>query len=218
MNEHQVSAAAKTPRGQSRRSFVGGIILGGTCGSLAAWAALRGRASVYQDVTGPMSNLSLASRTLDHERFMREAIARAKKVPRRPFGAVIVLAEKAEVVADGINRSEKNPTFHGELDAINSYAELHSRADWSGLVLYTTAEPCPMCQTAVIWAGIGMVVFCSTSTFFKILGWGQVDIRAEEVVRRTAFRRCVLLGGVLEEECNALFRGATSGPHPRQEG
>jgi tRNA(Arg) A34 adenosine deaminase TadA len=154
-----------------------------------------------------MTNPPLAAmRTLDHERFMREAIARARNVPQLPFGAVIVRAEKAEIVADGFNRSRISPTYHGEVDAINRCAQRNPDIDWSGLVLYTTAEPCPMCQSAVAWAGIGMVVFGSSIPFLQSLGWWQIDIRAEEVIRRTPFRQCVLLGGVLEKECNALFQ------------
>jgi len=45
------------------------------------------------------------------------------------------------------------------------------------------------------------------------LGWWQIDIRAEEVVRRTPFRRSTVLGGILEAECNALFEAV-----PRQRG
>ena len=153
-------------------------------------------------ITDPPS----AARTLDHDLFMREAIAHAKKVPKSPFGAVIVLAEKAEVIAEGFNRWEISPTYHGEIDAINQCDRLHREVNWRGLVLYTTAEPCPMCQSAVSWTGIGMVVFGSSGPFLKSQGWNQIDIRAAEVARRTPFRRCALLGGVLEEECNALFR------------
>jgi tRNA(adenine34) deaminase len=125
---------------------------------------------------------------------------------------VIVRTANAEVVAEGYNRSSVSPTYHGEIDAINRCAQLHPDIDWSGLVLYTTAEPCPMCQSAAEWAGIGMVVFGSSIPFLKSLGWKQIDIRAEEVIRRTPFGRCVLLGGVLEEECNALFRAVPKRP------
>ncbi|MEI8021108.1 MAG: nucleoside deaminase [Schlesneria sp.] len=148
---------------------------------------------------------STVLQNLDHDRFMQEAIACAKRVPTRPFGAVIVVAERAEVIAQGFNRSQISPTFHGEIDVINRCAENHPKIEWNGLVLYTTAEPCPMCQSAIQWAGISMVVFGSSIPFLKSLGWNQIDIRAEEVSERTPFRKCEIVGGVLEKECNALF-------------
>jgi tRNA(adenine34) deaminase len=37
------------------------------------------------------------------------------------------------------------------------------------------------------------------------MGWQQIDIRAEEVARRTPFRQSRVIGGILAEECNALF-------------
>ena len=148
------------------------------------------------------------SQSLDHERFMQEAIACAKQVPTRPFGAVIVVAERAEVIARGFNRSHVSPSFHGEIDVINRCAENHPKIEWNGLVLYTTAEPCPMCQSAIQWAGISMVVFGSSIPFLKSLGWNQIDIRAEDVAGKTPFNKCEILGGVLEKECDALFLDA----------
>jgi tRNA(adenine34) deaminase len=151
---------------------------------------------------------STVFQNLDHDRFMHEAIVCAKQVPTRPFGAVIVAAERAEVIARGFNRSDVSPTFHGEIDVINRCAENHAQIEWNGLVLYTTAEPCPMCQSAIEWAGISMVVFGSSIPFLKSLGWNQIDIRAEEVAGRTPFIKCEILGGVLEKECDALFLAA----------
>jgi tRNA(adenine34) deaminase len=187
------------PQRSSRRRFVGGLVLGGVCGSLGTTAVLRRRSlRPVQEAEVAKTTPSPAFQHLDHERFMREAIAQAKNVPLLPFGAVIVRAETGEVVAAGFNRSQISPTYHGEVDAINRCAELHPDIDWSGLALYTTAEPCPMCESAVAWAGIGLVVFGSSIPFLKTMGWWQIDIRAEEVVRRTPFRKCALLGGVLE--------------------
>ncbi len=151
---------------------------------------------------------STVFQNLDHDRFMQEAIACATQVPTRPFGAVIVVAERAEVIARGFNRTDVSPTFHGEVDVINRCAENHPKIEWNGLVLYTTAEPCPMCQSAISWAGISMVVFGSSIPFLKSLAWNQIDIRAEEVARLTPFNKCEILGGVLEKECDALFHAA----------
>src|SRR5437773_1325994 len=94
-----------------------------------------------------------------HERFMRRAIELAAKVPDLPFGAVIVDRECGEIVAEGWNKSSLNPTWHGEIDAINQLATAHAEMDRNRLVLYTTAEPCPMCQGAILWSGIETVVF-----------------------------------------------------------
>src|SRR6185436_9149689 len=146
-----------------------------------------------------------------HARYMRQAIEQARKVPDLPFGAVIVNRRTGEVLAEGHNRSQENPTLHGEMDVINRLAAKHSVRDWSALVLYTTAEPCPMCQGAIEWAGIGQVVYGTSIPFLQGLGWWQIDIRAEEVIRRTSFRSTAILGGVLEEECNQLFRAVPQG-------
>lgn len=143
--------------------------------------------------------------SLDHERFMRRAIALTANCPSLPFGALIVSAETGEVVAEGWNRSADNPTWHGEIDAINRLAESGRTDDGAGLVLYTTAEPCPMCMAAVLWSGIGAVVYGTSIRFLQQQGWKQIDILAEEVERRSPGWTCTIIGGVLEQQCNALF-------------
>ena len=142
------------------------------------------------------------------EEHMRRAIKLAGNVPKYPFGALLVDQKKNIVVAGGWNRSTLNPTWHGEMDAINKCASSHPKIDWSKLTLYTTAEPCAMCQGAIAWTGISRVVFGSSIPFLKTLNWWAIDIRAEEVARLSAFRKCTVVGGVLEEDCNNLFRAA----------
>ena len=141
------------------------------------------------------------------EQHMRRAIRLAGNMPKYPFAAVLV-DQKQQVVAEGWNRSVLNPTWHGEMDAINKCATSNAKTDWTRLTLYTTAEPCAMCQGAVAWAGIKRVVYGSSIPFLKSLNWWAIDIRAEELARRSAFRECTVVGGVLEEECNKLFRTA----------
>jgi tRNA(Arg) A34 adenosine deaminase TadA len=143
----------------------------------------------------------------EDESFMRRAIQLAGNNPKYPFAAVLVDGDK-RVVAEGWNRSINNPTWHGEMDAINKCAASDPKIDWTSLTLYTTAEPCAMCQGAVAWAGIKRVVFGSSIPFLKSLDWWAIDIRAAELARLAAFRKCTVVGGVLEEECNKLFRAA----------
>ncbi len=144
----------------------------------------------------------------DDESYMRRAMRLAGNVPKYPFGALLADQTKGVVVAEGWNRSVNNPTWHGEMDAINKCAAANPKIDWTKLTLYTTAEPCAMCQGAVAWAGIKRVVFGSSIPFLKSLNWWAIDIRAEELARFASFRECTVVGGILEEECNKLFRTA----------
>ena len=143
---------------------------------------------------------------LDHEFFMRRAIELALNVPNLPFGALIVNRDTDEILAEGWNKTNINPTWHGEIDAINQLVLRQESLDASKLVLYTTAEPCPMCQAAILWAGIGMVVFGTSIRFLQNNGWHQIDILAQEVIHRSPHWSCKLISGVLEKDCNALFQ------------
>jgi tRNA(adenine34) deaminase len=97
-----------------------------------------------------------------HERAMRLAIAEARHNPSYPFGAVIIRAADGEVMARGANNDRVNPVLHGEIACLNDYVAHHGNKGWEALILYTTGEPCPMCMSALVWAGIGGVVFASS--------------------------------------------------------
>ena len=147
----------------------------------------------------------MATTRTEHERYMKLAIAAAAHNKKAPFGAVIVNRESGEVVAEGWNKSRENPVWHGEIDAMNRCAAAHPGIDWKKLALYTTAEPCPMCQSAIVWSGMQLMVFGTSIPTLVKLGWGQIDIRAEEISAKAGFNHCTVIGGVLEKECNALF-------------
>ena len=139
------------------------------------------------------------------ERFLLMAITAATANPRAPFGAVVADADGL-LVSEGCNRSHECPTLHGEVDAIRNAVAAAPRTDWRRATLYTTAEPCPMCLAAVLWAGIGRVVYGTSIPTLKRYGWKQLDLRAAEVVERAAgWPPVVLVGGVLEAECDRLF-------------
>ena len=143
-----------------------------------------------------------------HDQFMKRAIRIARQNPMAPFGALLVDVETGQIVAEGVNRGRENPTWHGEIDVINRCAAEHPEADWARLRMYTTAEPCCMCQAAILWSGIREVVYGTSIGTLQRLGWRQIDIPADEVARRTPFAECKLIGGVLEQECDELFRTA----------
>ena len=179
-------------------------LLHNLCSSLAVVPMLGGNATGL--IEGFQTPKTESGRGDEH--YIRQAIRLAGNVPKHPFGALLVDQEKGVVVAEGWNRYADNPTWHGEMDAINKCAASHPKADWTKLTLYTTAEPCAMCQGAVAWTGIRRVVFGSSIPFLKSLNWWAIDIRAAELARLAPFRQCTVVGGVLEEECNKLFRTA----------
>jgi tRNA(adenine34) deaminase len=148
---------------------------------------------------------------MSHERAMRQAIAAAQRAPALPFGAVLVRRHTGQVVAVGFNRTDDSPTFHAEIVAINTCAAEHPGIAWNELDLYATAEPCPMCQGAVEFAGIENVHYGTAIPWLQAHGWWQIDIRAAEVSRRAPGLGARVVGGVLESECNALFEAAGTG-------
>lgn len=145
---------------------------------------------------------------LDHERFMRLAIEQAMKVPKCPFGSVIVNIKTNKVVAEGWVRIEKNPIWHGEMTAIGNCPDGDSGFDWTEVALYTTGESCPMCQAAIVWTKMPLVVYGSSMPFLQTCDFGQIDIRSQAVVDASRYGKCAILGGVLESECNELFKRA----------
>jgi tRNA(adenine34) deaminase len=147
-----------------------------------------------------------------HERYMRRAIEIALRKPEAPFGAPLLDRQTGQIVAEGRNRWQENPTWHGEMDAINRCAAENFGVIWSDLRLHTTAEPCCRCQGAILWAGIPEVVFGTSIRTLMRLGWNQIDIRAEEVARRTPFSACMLIGRILERDCDALFQAGARRP------
>lgn len=74
-----------------------------------------------------------------------------------PFGSVIV--KNGKIIGKGHNRVIKNqdPTCHGEIEAIRDACKELNTFNLSGCILYTTAQPCPMCLGAILWANIKTV-------------------------------------------------------------
>ena len=136
---------------------------------------------------------------------MRRAVEIARGNPDAPFGCVILDVETGEVVAEGLNDAEHNPILHGETAAIINLFDTDPQVDTSRLVLYTTAEPCPMCSGAILWSGIPHVVYGTSIETLKKLGRPHIDLSCKEVASRASFDGFAVTGGVLERDCDAMF-------------
>lgn len=103
--------------------------------------------------------------TDDDIRFMNMAAELAEKNIDEgggPFGAVIV--RNGEVVATGVNRvtASNDPTAHAEVNAIRNACSKEQTFNLSGCVIYTSCEPCPMCLSALYWAGVSKIYYGNT--------------------------------------------------------
>jgi len=127
----------------------------------------------------------------------------------RPFGASIVHTESGKVLLRAMNAvlQEFDPSAHAEVRAIRLAAKRLRKVSLKGYTLYTTCEPCPMCMSAALWAGLDRVVYGATIADAN-RHCNQILIPAVELEAR-ADMRCAVAGPLLKEECYALFT------HPR---
>jgi tRNA(Arg) A34 adenosine deaminase TadA len=141
-----------------------------------------------------------------HEKFMRLAIAQANRNPGRPFGSVLVDERTGEVVGEGVADLAASPMLHSEVMAMNSYLAKNGNKGWENLTMYGTGEACPMCASAMVWAGIPRMVYGSDTPFVRQY-IADIDIRAQTVADagKAIYTSKLLLGGVLANETDKLF-------------
>ncbi len=96
-----------------------------------------------------------------------------------PFGSAIFELGRGRLVGVGVNLvvPSFDPTAHGEITAfrvMGEYLQSFSAAQ-AGLqvVLYSSAEPCGMCRTGTIWAGVAQLYFAATSRDVEDIGFNE---------------------------------------------
>ncbi|KAF8198203.1 guanine deaminase [Mycena galopus ATCC 62051] len=125
------------------------------------------------------------------------------------------------VCTGGNNKTQTgNPTLHGEIAAIQNCSEILtdpsgpyklSPADaldaFAQLSLYTNAESCPMCASAIRWAGFREYIYGTSIETLVELGWAQIRIPSLEVFRQSFDLPdpARLIGGVLTNETDPYF-------------
>lgn len=138
--------------------------------------------------------------------FMKEAIKEAYKGITNnhggPFGAVIVKDNK--IIGRGHNKvlSNNDSTCHGEIMAIRSACKNLKTHNLEGSEIYTTAEPCPMCLGAILWAKISKIYFgCS------IKDTNNIGFNDEKFYKKLSLTTNKLnIKQINQEECKELFK------------
>lgn len=120
--------------------------------------------------------------TADDARYMQMAIDLSLSnvdAGGGPFGAVIV--RDGEVLATGTNRvvPDNDPTAHAEVSAIREACRRTGSFKLEGSTIYSSCEPCPMCLSAIYWAGIGRVCYGNTKSDAKAIAFDDSFIYDE---------------------------------------
>jgi tRNA(Arg) A34 adenosine deaminase TadA len=97
--------------------------------------------------------------------FLQLAIEKAKEsVSQGGFPAGAIVVKDGKIVGEGISIGNKlnDPTTHGEMAAIRNACKNLKTTDLSGVILYSSLEPCFMCLGAAMWSSISKIVYaCS---------------------------------------------------------
>ena len=96
-----------------------------------------------------------------------------------PFGAVVV--KDGEVIATGVNRvtSNNDPTAHAEVMAIREACSKLKTFSLAGATVYSSCEPCPMCLSALYWAGVEKIIYGNTQADADTIGFSDEFIYKE---------------------------------------
>lgn len=116
-----------------------------------------------------------------------------------PFGAVVV--RDGVVIATGANRVVPNadPTAHAEVMAIRSACAKLGTFQLANCTVYSSCEPCPMCLSALYWAGVERICYGNTKDDAKAiefddsfiydqleLSYAERSIKCEHFMRENA--------------------------------
>ena len=141
---------------------------------------------------------------VNHEYFMRLALEEAKKGDA-PYGAVLVKNNQIVAQAHNTVKQDNDPSAHAEINVIRSLTAKIKSPSLEGYTIYTTGEPCPMCATACVWAGISEIVYAVSIQDLIAVNQSQINITCEEVIAKS-FRNIKVTKGVLQAECLELFK------------
>jgi tRNA(adenine34) deaminase len=143
------------------------------------------------------------------EDFMRAAIRVATEKGTdpslAPIGCIIVM--NGNILAACRNRVEEHhdATAHAEIEAIRVAGASFDNGELRGATLYSTLQPCGMCTMASIWSKVGRIVYGAGRDDVHPLYFEARHINTLDFVAEAYRDDVVIEGGVLREECVALY-------------
>ena len=153
----------------------------------------------------------------NHVLLVRQAIEVARRgiaSGESPFGAVIATLDGDIVhAAHNTVRSSCDSTAHAEINVIRGACRNLGVIHLTGHVIATTCEPCAMCAAAVHWARLDAIIYGAAVADAKRAGFNELSLACADLCAQGG-RGTAIHGGVLREECKALFDVWLAGPNP----
>jgi tRNA(Arg) A34 adenosine deaminase TadA len=147
--------------------------------------------------------------SLDHEQFIDRACDLARQAGDRgdgPYGSLLVVDDEVVMEETNRERTDDDLALHPELTLARRAASELDPETAAEAVMYTSTEPCPMCSTGMVYAGLGAVVYSvSGARAVELRGGGTGGIPSEEVFDRLGADVAVH-GPVLPEAGEAVHR------------
>lgn len=145
--------------------------------------------------------------TPEDQKFMRKAIDLSIESVNSgggPFGAVIV--KDGEILSTGMNRVVPNndPTAHAEVNAIRSACNKLQKHELKGCTVYSSCEPCPMCLSALYWAGVETIFYGNTKDDAKNIDFDDSFIYDQLALKKE--ERSIKCYQMMRDDAMAAFR------------
>ena len=107
-------------------------------------------------------------------KYLRRCVALARQGMAQgnsPFGSLLLSADD-QVLFEGHNDTvQGDATLHPEIEIARWASRNLDSAARRAATVYTSGEHCPMCSAAHGWAGLGRIVYASSSR--QLAGWMQ---------------------------------------------
>jgi tRNA(adenine34) deaminase len=139
------------------------------------------------------------------EKYMKMALEEAEEAGQRgevPVGAILLKGD--QVLAKDHNRSIElsDPTAHAEILVLRKGGEILKNYRLNDTVMYVTAEPCPMCVSAMVHSRISRLVFGALEPKF-----GAVESKFKLLDDNGLNHKVKVDRGILEKECVQILKG-----------